>query len=208
MPSRRSYKKRTRTSLFRRFTRSKSLSRGAGLLRSVYSEPTQIQQINPANTLEGVKSLLQKPEGIPENQTRLVFKTEDSWRIITRMDPEFEVAIIDAPTLKKIRPKISNYHYDYLVQILRNFSYADSHKAYLDATKTAWCYVFVLSQVIAWLNEEIRNIQTIKESSGYAFTNEDSKIIITELEMYIDYFTKNATSWDRFNTAFLEVLFD
>ena len=208
MPSRRTYKKRTRIFTSKHLTRSKSLSRGAGLLSPVYSEPTQIQQLNPANTLEGVKASVQKHEDIPENQIRLVFQTENSWHIITRTDPEFDVAISDAPTLKKIRPKISNYHYDYLIQILRNFSYADSHKAYLDASKTNWCYVFVLSQVVRWLNEEIRNIQTTNESNGYAFTAEDSKIIIRELQTYIDYFTKNATSWDRFNTAFLEVLFD
>ena len=128
--------------------------------------------------------------------------------IITKKSPEFQTRIQNAPYLKNIKSKIEPYHFKYLLEVLRDFTYADSHKAYIDASLTDWCYVFVLSQVVDWLQKEIQTIQTTKESKGYAFTTKDSEIILAELQAYIDYFRRNATSWDRLNTQFLEVLFD
>jgi hypothetical protein len=135
-------------------------------------------------------------------------ETDTTWSIITSANPEFQAAVSTAPYLKNIKPTIADYHFQYLVQVLRDFSYADSHKAYTNASKADWCYVFVLSQMTEWLQKEIQNIQTTKESKDYAFTTKDSEIIIAELQAYIDYFTRNATTWDRLNTQFLEVLFD
>jgi hypothetical protein len=132
----------------------------------------------------------------------------NSWFIITKSNHEFQTAIASAPYLKNIKPHINDYHFKYLLEVLRDFTYADSHKAYIDASLTDWCYVFVFSQLAEWLNKEIQAIQSTKESKGYAFTTKDSEVIIAELTNYINYFDANKTSWDRLNTQFLEVLFD
>ena len=161
------------------------------------------------NNLAEVAELNQNPPTKPE-VTEVVgeITEDDNWKIITKADPEFQTRIQNAPYLKTIQPLITDYHFQYLLKVLRNFSYADSHKAYIDASQTTWCYVFVVSQLVEWLNKEIQNIQTTKESQDYAFTEKDSMIIIAELNKYIEYFEANNTGWDRLNTQFLEVLFD
>ena len=170
-------------------------------------ELNQLLKNAEPNNLAEVVNLNQPPK--PE-VTEVVGEVseDDNWKIITKADPEFQTAIADAPYLKKIQPLIENYHFQYLLKVLRNFSYANSHKAYIDASQTAWCYVFVVSQLVEWLNREIQNIQTTKESQDYAFTAKDGTIIIAELEKYKRYFEANNTGWDRLNTQYLEVLFD
>ena len=215
---RRTYKKKSRSKATRKYrggdnTPAKLPPPNNSNQETIANNAVELNQLlNNAepNNLTEVAELNQAPPPPKPEVTEVVGEVseDDNWKIITKADPEFQTAIADAPYLKNIQPLIENYHFQYLLKVLRNFSYADSHKAYIDASQTAWCYVFVVTQLLDWLNKEIQNIQTTKESQDYAFTAKDGTIIIAELEKYKRYFDANKTSWDRLNTQYLEVLFD
>jgi hypothetical protein len=190
------YKKR------RNLQRNRRYSRRGGMLKT--PSRTQTQSVRFANTSESVKHLSQQKEGIPPGHERLLFLGEP---LFTEKDT-LQITIDDAPTLSKIKPTVSEYHLEYLMDALRSFSYADCHTAYTDESKTNPFYVYKTSQLIEYMEKQIENILTTKESDGYAFTTNDSTIIVQELRNYIEYFRKNSTPWDRLNTEYVTALFD
>ena len=190
------YKKRRNSQQNRRY------SRRGGMFKT--PSRTQTQSLRFANTSESVKLLSQQKEGIPPDHERLFFPGAP---LLTEKDT-FQITIDDAPTLSKIQPIISEYHLEYLMDALRSFSYADCHTAYANESKTDPFYVYKTSQLIEYMEKQIANILTTKESDGYAFTTNDSNTIVQELRNYIEYFRKNSTSWDRLNTEYVTVLFD
>jgi hypothetical protein len=127
------------------------------------------------------------------------------FRILTT-GPEFEAAIAQAPTFSKLRSELSSYHMDYMLNVLQSFNFEDCHKAYTTETMERTCFVYVVSQLVARLEQEIDNIMNTSESLGYTFSSRNAAIVIEELKKYIEYIQRNNTGWDRINIDFIEAI--
>lgn len=119
----------------------------------------------------------------------------------------FDATIADAPTLSKIESTVSSLVYTYLKRTLRKIAEGDTHIQYTGPERNATEYVFVLSQILNLLTNEINTIETTYQSGDFTFSLTDHLFVLEELGKYIEYFQRNAYPWDRVNTEFHEVLF-
>jgi hypothetical protein len=127
--------------------------------------------------------------------------------IVLLSGPTFDAAIADAPTLSKIESTVSSLVYTYLKRTLRKIAEGDSHIQYTSPERNATEYVFVLSQILKLLTNEINTIETTYQSGDFTFSLTDHSFVLEELAKYIEYFQRNAYKWDRINTEFHKVLF-
>ena len=131
------------------------------------------------------------------------------YHILAEGEQEFDLAIATAPRLKELKSKLSSYYIHYLKKALRSFSYDESHQAYTSEKKDTTCFVYVASQLVKRLQNEIEHITNNSESLGYAFSSDNSAVIIEELNTYIKYIERNATpGLDRINTDFITTIFN
>ena len=111
------------------------------------------------------------------------------------------------PLLANIQPHVSFMEYTYLEELLRKISTCALHEAYYNQEKTSTYFYFELDDILNIIQQEIQRITTTYKSGKFAFDEESSVLVITELNKYIQYFTNCANEYNHIDIQCHEVLF-
>ena len=159
------------------------------------------------NTDEASRTPTLQPKLVkPAEPTQTKDEPIQPYHIFVVGEPEFEAAIAKAPKFSELRNKLEQYYMDYMLKVLQSFNFDDCHKAYTTETMEYTCFVYVTSQLVERLENEIENITKKDESLGYIFLSKPAEIVIAELKRYIEYFEDNDTGWNRINIDFIEAI--
>ena len=113
---------------------------------------------------------------------------------------------VNAPLLKKIKPHISEYNYDYLDETIRLLLDTDEGKWEYNNNNSSRYFFLDSKKTIALIQKDIDSIKKLHKVKKYHFRIESCPILIKELEKYIKYIKHHTDKEGYINSDYLEAL--